>query len=157
MWQGTNNDTEANSNWVEIGGRTGEPNGSSRYVFWADERSGGYNQHFPSGSQYAVSLNTTYNAEMAYDGSNKWEVDWNGYVVGYSTSNPPNGKFLQAGTEALDNGDRTVGTDSSLYYLDTTYQVHFGWSGASIWDYGGLTTSSWVGSGHNEVKWASAC
>ncbi len=157
MWQGTNDDPYGLSNWVEEGGRTGEPNGSARYFFWADERSGGYNQHFPSGAQYSVSLNTTYSAEMAYDGSNEWEVDWNGDFVAYSTSNPPNGEYLSAGTEALDNADRTVGTDSSLYYLDTTHEVHFGWSGAATNDQGGLTTTTWVGSGHNEVSWASAC
>ena len=157
MWQGTNDDPIASANWVEEGGRTGEPNGSSRYFFWADERSGGYNQHFPSGSQYLVSLNITYSAEMVYDGSNEWEVDWNGYSVGYSTSNPPNGEYLSAGTEALDNNDRTVGTDSSLYFLDTTYEVHFGWTSATTEDVGGLTSTSWVGSGHNTVSWASAC
>jgi len=55
---------------------------------------------------------------------NEWEVDLERVLCWLlNEAIRRTGSTSRLATEALDNNDRTVGTDSSLYYLDTTYEV----------------------------------
>jgi hypothetical protein len=155
IWQGTDSAPYADY-WVEAGETYGNPNGGVRSWFWARNRPGsnGYAQFFPSGT---VNLSTSYEFQFSWvSGTNEWQVTapWG---TSTATSNPPYGKWLQAGSEITDNSNRTNGDISSLDYLDTSFSEHFGWSGASVHDLGGDTTTTWVGSGNKHIHDISSC
>jgi hypothetical protein len=153
MWNGTNNSGNL-AYWVEAGGAYGYPNGATRYWFWADNRPNGglYHEHYPGGS---ISLNTFYKIEFLFEGSNTWNVMGPGWSQN-STSNPPAGKSLEAGTELESNDARSVGKIDSLEWFDTSYGSHAGWSGATLKDIGpGDYTSTSFPSDHTEVAWTT--
>jgi hypothetical protein len=153
LWQGTDSSSGL-SDWVELGGSYGWPNGASRYWFWADNRpnGGGYHAHYPGGS---LSLDVYYPIEVVYDGSSKWSVlgpSWSATSI----SNPPSGKALETGAEITDNTAHAVGRINSLYYFDTSDNSISGWSGATIPTPSPIVSSiSWAGSGHNDLTWST--
>lgn len=153
LWQGTDNSTGL-SDWVELGGAFGWPNGANRYWFWADNRpnGGGYHAHYPGGT---VSLDEYYALEVIYDGGNAWSAigpNW----TGASTNNPPSGEALEAGTEITNNVAHADGHINMLYRLDTSYDTVTGWSGASIpAPDPPVTDVYWVSSAHNDLDWTT--
>jgi hypothetical protein len=155
MWNGTDN-SGGGSYWVEEGGSYGYPQGNNRYWFWADNRpSYGYYEH-DSADGSAV-LNTSYDIEFTYNGSNQWIVWWKGSELGKSTSNPPNGEYLQAGGEHTSSSGRTVGTASSLSWTNQSYGVHGGWTASGYSNPGKQTSggSATWNSNYTSVSWNS--
>jgi hypothetical protein len=154
MWQGTDNAPYADY-WVEAGENYGNPNGGVRTWFWARNRpSDGYQQFFPSGT---VDLGTWYEFQFSWvSGTNEWQITapWG---TSTANSNPPYGEWLQAGTEITENSNRVRGDVAGLDYLDTSFNEHQGWSGAVPTDLGGGTTTTWVGSGNEQIHFVSSC
>jgi hypothetical protein len=156
MWQGTDS-SGSGGYWVEQGGSYGAPVGASRYWFWADNTpSFGYQEHDSAAG--SASLNTNYDVEFDYNGSNEWLVWHQGSILGTSTSNPPNGNYLQAGGEHTDvaNG-RTVGSVSSLAWYDTSFSGHSGWTDTGYSNPTGQTSGgsySW-NANYTTVSWNS--
>lgn len=156
MWNGTDNSGDG-SYWVEEGGSYGYPQGDNRYWFWADGRpnGGGYHEH--DSADGSASLNTSYQIAFTYNGSNQWIVWHLGNVLGTSTSNPPDGEFLQAGGEHTSSSGRTVGTASGLSWTNTSYGVHSDWTASGYANPGKQTSggsATWNGS-YSSVSWNS--
>jgi len=138
LWEGTDNSTFG-AFWVEEGLSYGEINGSPKggpFWFWADNRpnGGGYHEHYVA----SRSLNTSYLADIGYQGNNQWFVYSNvGGTVGTSTSNPPYSKFTETGEEFTNTSYNIYGYSSDLSWYDTSGGNHNGW------DYGGNNSYVW--------------
>jgi hypothetical protein len=170
LWEGTNNSTNL-SYWVETGLSYGEINGTPRggpFWFWADNRpnGGGYNEHYV-GSR---SLNTTYLAQIGYEGNNKWFVySDTGGTVGTSTSNPPYSRSMETGQEFTSNSYNISGFSNDLSWFDLSAYGHANWvsgtnhsniyyTGSPAYAYWNVTYSSvgyYANCGHSAIASAA--
>ncbi len=159
MWEATDNSSNLGY-WVETGLSYGELNGQARggpYWFWADNRpGGGYHEHYVG----TRSLNTSYETEIIYAGSNSWWV-WQGTShVGTSTSNPPYSLSMETGIETTSNSYNIVGQSSPLDWFDTTGSLHTNWqygsSDSYLYPMYPPANAVWI-SKYNAVVYSSAC
>jgi hypothetical protein len=147
LWEGTAN--SYGTYWVETGLSYGEINGTPMggpYWFWADNRpnGGGYHEHYVG----ARSLNTTYLAQIGYEGSNQWYVYTSpGGTVGTSTYNPPYSNFMQTGEEITSGSYNVYGFSSDMSWFDTSGAGHANWQSGSnystVYSSGSPTHSYW--------------
>ncbi|MGZ5232116.1 MAG: hypothetical protein ACXWC3_19015 [Burkholderiales bacterium] len=133
FWEGTDNADF--SYWIEDGLHVGVHYdgtcGNGVQFYWADNRpGGGYHEHYPGGS---VGFGTNYAFKIFFDGGSTWEVDRNGNVLGYSTSNPCCSTAIQAGGESHTDDLAETGEASGLqkfigsswsYNWPDAYAVH---------------------------------
>jgi hypothetical protein len=148
LWEGTAN-SGSGSYWVETGLSYGEINGAPKggpFWFWADNRpnGGGYHEHYVG----ARSLNTSYLAQIGYEGGNKWFVYTSpGGTVGTSTYNPPYSNFMETGTEITSSSYNVSGVSSDMSWFDTGGVGHANWQSgsnySSLYSTGSPTFSNW--------------
>jgi len=128
QWLATNN--SSGQYWVEVGMAYGAPQGSTRYMFWADNRpnGGGYHEHDLS---ITAALNTYYDDYIRWIGNNSWRVERGGTTLGTSTANPGPSHWANAGEELTANGGAASAVTGWLYRQTSS---------------GGAWISNWPGS-----------
>jgi hypothetical protein len=141
-WEDT--DSSGFAYWIEQGIHVGVHYngtcGNGDQFYWADKRpnGGGYNEHYPGGS---VGFNVNYAFKILYDGSSQWEVDRNGSVIGYSTSNPCCSIAMAAGAESHQDTVIVSGEAHGLQkYINGSWS--YAWTKATVYNPEGFFTMS---------------
>jgi hypothetical protein len=161
IWEGTDNST-LGAYWVETGLSYGAINGVAKggpYWFWARNR--------PStGNGYAAfyvgpaSNSTSYLAEIAYAGNDKWSVYENTSLVGTANSNPPYSRYMATGEEVAGNYN-VYGESSDMSWFDTSGGNHNTWSSGSshpsIIETYPPADAYWSSSNYNDLTYYANC
>jgi hypothetical protein len=132
FWVGTNNDPDSGS-WVEEGMAYGNPQGSTKYWFWADDRPAyPYSEH--DQTSIPVVLDTTYPSNIHWNGNDQWLVQREGMTRGTSVSNPGPSKRLTTGEEFINDLAIIDSKSLSMQWKDTSDVWHDSWEKAGWGD-----------------------
>ena len=148
LWVNTNGTWD--QSWVEEGlhiGHRFSDSGTALAWFYAEQDlTGTLAGYKETETSLSVSLGTSYNAKISYNGGNKWAFYRDGAFIANSTTNHANGTGqLQAGAESTADGNTITGTAETFQKRgsdNVSWSYH--WPGSGVQNNNPPVTASWI-------------